>query len=141
MLKAAITETELDKWTGRLSSAKEDLEMLLKVANKLSETRNDAIHAPVALAVDNGKLVPFPVYFHGNPRAKNLKDKDIVAEFQRLRNGAFTLREFAEKTETSLNHASYPWPDRPPLLEPPPKKTQTSNPARQARKEQRRLPP
>jgi hypothetical protein len=141
MLNAAIVETNPDIWKGRLSSAKDDLERLLKVANKLSKARNDAIHAPVALAIDNGKLIPFPNYFHGNPRAKNLKGKDIVTEFRRLRDNANTLREFAEKAETALNHASYAWPDRPALLEPPPKKNPEGNPDRQARKEWRQHQP
>jgi hypothetical protein len=122
MLRAAIASTKDDEpWVVRLPNARRDLLLLLQKAGKISETRNDAIHAPVGLALDGGKLVITPFYFNGNPRAKNLQNKDVIAEFWRCRDEAYILREFAEKAETSINFASYAWPDKPALLVPPEK--------------------
>jgi hypothetical protein len=127
MLSAAIAATPDDRWSGRLSSARDDLRALIRVANKLAEDRNDAVHAPVSLAIDNGRLIPIPAYFHGNPRATRLKGEDILSEFERCRETANILREFSEKIETALNFPSYAWPERPALLDPPPKKERVRN--------------
>jgi hypothetical protein len=137
LLAAAVRATPNEKWASRHPEAKADLLALLACAERLSQQRNDAIHAPVSLAIDKDKLVPIPVYFFGNPRAKRLKGKDVINEFRQCRDDAFTLKEFAEKAETALSFASYAWPDKPALLEPPPKKTQANNPDRQARKGRR----
>lgn len=140
MLRAALRATPDDKWSGRLATARDDIFSLLNRADKLSEERNDAVHAPVSLAIDGDKLVPFPMYFFGHPKAIRLKGKDIVPEFKRCKDAAITLREYAEKIETGLNFSTYPWPDKPALLAPQQAKNQT-NPSRQARKEARRHPP
>ena len=122
MLRAAIAATsDKEPWVVRLPEAKSDLMLLLQRASKTGEIRNDAIHAPVSLALDGGKLVIIPVYFNGNPRAEKLKDKDIVAEFKRCRDDASILQEFAEKAVTAINFPRYPWPDKPALLIPPEK--------------------
>jgi hypothetical protein len=126
MLRAAIAATgDNEPWVIRLPNAKSDLLLLLQKAGKIGEIRNDAIHAPVSLALDGGKLIIIPFYFNGNPRAKNLQNKDIVAEFERCRDEAYVLKEFAEKAETSINFPSYAWPDKPALLIPPKKQKRT----------------
>ena len=119
MLRAAIAATDNNEpWVVRLPTAKSDLMLLLQKAGKISEVRNDDIHAPVSLALDGGKLIIIPFYFNGNPRAKNLQNKDVVAEFGRCRDEAYILKEFAEKAERSINFPSYAWPDKPALLIP-----------------------
>jgi hypothetical protein len=132
MLTAALAATPDEKWTGRLSAGKDDIRALIRCASDLAEDRNDAIHAPVSLAIDGAKLVPIPVYFNGNPRAKRLKGKDILVEFRRCRDTANLLREFAEKVETALSFPSYAWPDKPALLIPSPKKNRVRNQGRQS---------
>jgi hypothetical protein len=81
MLTAAINETSDEKWKGYSHTAKADILALVAVANGVADRRNNAIHAPVSLAIDRRKLVPIPIYFHGNPRALRLKDKDVIMEF------------------------------------------------------------
>lgn len=126
MLRAAIAATSDDEpWMARLPDAKRDLMLLLQKAGKTGQTRNDAIHAPISLALDGGKLVVIPVYFNGNPRAENLKDKDIISEFNRCRDEAYILKEFADKAQTAINFPSYAWPDKPALLIPPEKRKRT----------------
>lgn len=131
MLTAAIHETSDDKWSRYSNTAKADILALVSEANSLADRRNDAIHAPVSLAIDKRKLVPIPVYFRGNPRALKLKDKDIIKEFNACVERARTLNEYAEKLETAINFsAHYAWPDIPTPLETKRKKSwQTFNAA------------
>jgi hypothetical protein len=114
MLTAAIFATPTETWESYSATAMADILALVSVANNVADRRNNAIHAPVSLAIDRRKLVPIPVYFHGNPRAMRLKNKDIITEFTACVVSAKQLREFAEKLETAINFASrYPWPDIP----------------------------
>jgi hypothetical protein len=126
-LAAAVRATPDDKWLSRSSSAKSDLILLINCANKLSEIRNDAVHAPVSLAIDNAKLVIIPTYFSGNPRAVRLKGKDIVKEFEDLTDKAQILKQFASDAETAIIFESYPWPEKPALLIPPQKKSRVTH--------------
>jgi hypothetical protein len=124
LLLAAIDAAAKGKWADtRVDRASDDVSALVKHANTLAQDRNNAIHAPVSLSIDDDKkLVPFPVHFHGNRLAKRLLGKNIIVEFNRCRDEAIILKEYAEKIETALNHPSYAWPDRPALLKPPRKK-------------------
>jgi hypothetical protein len=135
MLLAAIAAIPQD---GRLAIILSNLTTLVKHANELAPDRNNAIHAPVSLALDNGKLVPFPVHFHGNRLAKRLLDKNIILEFNRCRDEANVLKEYADKIETALRFPSYALPDKPALLDPSPTGTRASNPDRQTRKARRK---
>lgn len=135
MLRAAASATSDDRWGKQLPKAKEDLVWLVDEASTLAEHRNDAAHAPVSLAIDQGALIPLPYYFHGNPRAIKLKNKDIIAEFARCQTSANLLREFAGQIESALHFpASYPWPDRPSLPESLQKNVPQAIPTHQARK-------
>jgi hypothetical protein len=49
--------------------------------DELSRQRNDAIHAPVAFFTDQDGTKLMTEYFFGNPRALNLKDKNLSEEF------------------------------------------------------------
>jgi hypothetical protein len=118
MLTAAINETLDDKWKRYAPTAKADILALVSAANSLADRRNDAIHAPVALAINKHKLTIISVYFHGNPRALKLKGKDIVNEFNLCISLTRELYQYAEKIETAINFSShYAWPDILPQLE------------------------
>lgn len=118
MLTAAINEILDDEWKRYSPIAKADILALMSEANSLADRRNDAIHAPAALAIDKRRLVAISVYFQGNPRALKLKDKDLVAELGNCAERASQLSEYAEKLESAINfHKHYAWPDIPPLLE------------------------
>ncbi|HWX76078.1 MAG TPA: hypothetical protein VNY32_01305 [Candidatus Acidoferrales bacterium] len=81
MLTAAIKQTSDDEWNRYSSTAKADILALVSEADSIADRRNDAIHAPVSLAINKRKLVVIPIYFHGNRRALKLRDKDIITEF------------------------------------------------------------
>jgi hypothetical protein len=138
MLLAAIAAVPHD---GRLAIILSNLIALVKHANALAQDRNNAIHAPVSLAIGNGKLVPFPVHFHGDRLAKRLLGKNIILEFNRCRDETNVLREYAEKIETALKFPSYALPDKPALLDASPTGIRASNPDRQARKARRKRQP
>jgi hypothetical protein len=70
MLTAAINETLDEKWARYSPTAKADILALVSEADSVADRRNDAIHAPVSLAIDKRKLVIIPLYFHGNPYSK-----------------------------------------------------------------------
>jgi hypothetical protein len=138
MLLAAIAAVPHD---GRLAIILSNLIALVKHANALAQDRNNAIHAPVSLAIGNGKLVPFPVHFHGDRLAKRLLGKNIILEFNRCRDETNVLKEYAEKIETALKFPSYALPDKPALLDASPTGIRASNPDRQARKARRKRQP
>jgi hypothetical protein len=141
MLRAAIDATgDKEPWVVRLPTAKDDLKAFLKKANKIGETRNDAIHAPVSLAKSNGRLVIVPFYFNGNPRAENLRNKDILTEFNRCRDEAYMLNAFADHAEAAIKFPSRAWPDKPSLLIQPEKKKGRDS-ARQIRQGEHQPPP
>jgi hypothetical protein len=55
-------------------------------------------------------------FFHGNPRAKKLKGKRVLAEFDWCERYAETLTRYAQKIETGIAFPDkYPWPERPTL--------------------------
>jgi hypothetical protein len=117
MLRAALSATPDDKWTGRLSAAKKSLIWALDRADEVADRRNDAAHAPCSLALLNGDLIAIAAYFHGNPRALKLKDHDVVAEFEWCGATAKILQEFVAKGDSALRFPAngWPFPDTPQL--------------------------
>jgi hypothetical protein len=62
----------------------EDILWVLDKANKLSETRNNAIHSPYVVVTSPDPLGTriAPLDFFGHPRAMKLAGKDLVTEFE-----------------------------------------------------------
>jgi hypothetical protein len=80
MLRAAIDVTNSQR-SERLPEAPDDLQMVLDRANELAEARNDAVHAPCSLYIGGSGSEMTASFFDGNPRAKNLKGKELLFEF------------------------------------------------------------
>jgi hypothetical protein len=79
MLRAA---TEAAAAEGTLTQqARDEIKWLLDRTNELANERNDAVHAPVALFTDQDGTKLMTEYFFGNPRASNLRGKDLPEEF------------------------------------------------------------
>jgi hypothetical protein len=114
MLRAAV---EAAAAAGLLTeqSRKEDIKWLLDCADKLSRGRNDAIHAPVAIYNDQDGTKLMTEYFFGNPRALNLKDKNLPNEFSAYATKASMLSSFALICAASLRQPDIDWPNRPTL--------------------------
>jgi hypothetical protein len=117
-LKAAVAASAPDRWAPRLPLAREDMLWMLDEADRLALLRNVAIHAPCELAVDADQIVVMASYFQGNPRANDLMDKDIIAEFLLYERSASVLTVMVEQMESALISTTYPWPDRPTLPAP-----------------------
>jgi hypothetical protein len=123
MLKAAVEASTDEKWISSLPSGKEDLRWVVDRTNSLADQRNDAVHAPVQLALIRDRRAPeqprrlyiSPNYLNGNPRAKKLKDKDIIREFDRYTRNARALNIFAEQMSSAWVGGGA-WPRKRPQL-------------------------
>lgn len=76
-----------------------EIKWLLNETNKLSDKRNNAIHAPLAVAKNSQtlQLRVVPHTFAMHPQAIKLKDKDVLAEFRIYSAQAKRLKKHAEK--------------------------------------------
>ena len=120
MLRAAVN-AKSGRWE-KLPKALNDLNWLLDRCDELAEHRNHAVHAPCSIYI-GGNDPPWmgPAYFAvGNPRvksleAKNLRGKQLIAEFDWCERYAWTLIGFIQKLEKPMaSPTDYQWPDRPP---------------------------
>lgn len=120
MLRAAvkawpIRNKQIDK------AVKEEIIWMLKEADALAASRNDALHAPINTMMDMAtfQFSVEPNYFYGNPRATNLKGKDLKSEFSAYRAQSDALIGFSRGIRMYLAQAS-PLPSRPGLPNPVP---------------------
>jgi hypothetical protein len=113
MLRAAVRVSWDPKLTTELPKAKEDIKWLLDKANSVAEQRNNAIHAPMSVAIGQNEIELFPVVYHGNPRAHKLIGKDILTEFEWYEKSAETLTRFARHVRAAIIDSGVSWPDRP----------------------------
>jgi hypothetical protein len=114
LLKAAVKSGAFnDRFNGQQAEA--DILWLLEKVAILSQRRNDAIHAPLALTLNSeGKKIE-PHVALGNPRAKGLSNKDLMKELIWYRETSFTLSIFAGAMHECLSRPKIklPWPGRP----------------------------
>lgn len=112
-------------WTDR-GNAHADIEWVInEIRGRLSERRNDAIHAPAALTapiwmdtkgeISVGEVEIGPSFFHGHPRATRLKGKALIEEITWYAATAKVLANFASEMDGALRLADEPWPERPRL--------------------------
>jgi hypothetical protein len=92
-----------------------ELAWLLKEANRLSDHRNDAIHAPLVFITHPDKIELTPFIFFGDPRASRLVTKNLLDEFAWYRGRASVLAHYAELSPYLMQYPDYPWPERPKL--------------------------
>ncbi len=116
MLRAAVNGWNPSHWE-ELPKATADLEWLLDRADEVAEHRNNAVHAPCSLYVggrkDGGSEMG-AAFFSGNPRAKKLRGKRLLEEFEWCERYAETLSRFTGQLETAIAFSgTYPWPKRP----------------------------
>jgi hypothetical protein len=113
MLRAA---TEAAAAEGRLAQqTRDEIKWLLDRANELANERNDAIHAPVALFTDQDGTKLMTEYIFGNPRASNLRGKDLPEEFRWSEQKATLLAGYALLCAIHLRNPMSEWPKRPDL--------------------------
>jgi hypothetical protein len=64
---------------------------LLGEIEKVADRRDDAIHAPLVFVNTSDGIDLSPMYWLGNPRARKLRDKDLLTEFKWYRSSAAAL--------------------------------------------------
>jgi hypothetical protein len=143
MLRAAI-EAGGDRWPER-PKAKDDLLWLINEANALADQRNNAVHTPASLyagAPTSGDPAEMgSAFMQGHPRARRLMGKRLIEEFEWCERWAETLSFYAEKCQSSLIFAQYPWPDKPQRPTRGQKSTHPNPPPRRSRTKSRSRPP
>jgi hypothetical protein len=95
--------------------AKEDIKWLMAESQRLSDQRNDAIHAPISvgMSMKSGEMIIAPDIFYGNPRAKKLYGKELLAELRWYRMCAVVLKNFSVLIWLHLRRTDGTWPERP----------------------------
>ena len=96
--------------SSQLPKAKGDIKWLLDRADAVAEQRNTAIHAPMTVAIGKSEITLFPITFHGNPRARKLVGKDILAEFEWCELSADALMLFARNIRAAIINDAARWP-------------------------------
>jgi hypothetical protein len=115
MLRAVLNTMQGNSWL-RFPSLKPDILWLLDCTNALSAGRDDVVHAPVSLSIEDKKAEMIAAaYAGGHRRVKNLKGKNLLTQFDWIEWRAITLARFAHKVEFALTVPDVPWPERPVL--------------------------
>ena len=88
---------------------------LVDKVNKLSDKRNDAIHAPFVFVIDMGRDVMSvqPLDFLGNKRAGKLANRELLTEFQWYRRSGSVLAKYANVLHYAFNDPNYQLPQKP----------------------------
>ncbi|HEX3675731.1 MAG TPA: hypothetical protein VHU87_15785 [Rhizomicrobium sp.] len=123
MLEAVVRDLS---WQEKKNNprAEKDLDWLLRELNKLEDIRNNAIHAPLK-SFDDPVWRVFekrpegiaPNDLHGNRRALQMMNKDLLKEYRYCRNASLILREFADAIQYAWGYTEIDpsWPERPQL--------------------------
>lgn len=72
--------------------------------DRMENKRNDAVHAPVTIGLDDNfsRIVVFPQLESGNPRAKSLGDANLEEEFRIHQRNTDALRHYLETVRPFL---------------------------------------
>lgn len=89
-------------------------------ANTLESQRNDTVHTPYILTLDDGAIRFIPYVFGGSQRAKNLHGRDLSVELRSYSANIRSLREFVSglRNKAPLATDDPSWPERPKLPKP-----------------------
>lgn len=114
MLLATIRATADDHWP-KFPTARDDLKWLVDRVKELARIRNEAIHAPISMIVEDSDLRIVPHYFFGNPLAEDLNKKgvDLLQHLDGCSEWARLLQNFGDDALNAQRYGLAPWPDRP----------------------------
>jgi hypothetical protein len=117
MLRAAINAGAIQKRKPAPPGATEDILWLLEEADKLGARRDEALHAPFQIRLEEGGT-PYVIAadFQGNPIARRMKEKTIMSELSLSAWRARQLRGYVETIDRALKDSQSPWPDKRPSL-------------------------
>jgi hypothetical protein len=118
MLAAAAQSINEEKLT-LFPTAEADIKWLLEKTDKVADRRNNAVHAPCHIALGSDSDFEIVPAFGLNPRARKLRGKQVLEEFEWCAQSADALKAFARGIDVALTLDGYAWPDRPSLPAPP----------------------
>ena len=95
--------------------ARDDIKWIIDHAEKFEDKRNNAIHSPFTLMTSASGTTLAAADYTGHPRAKKLKDKELLSEFRWCAETAAILANFAARIHTCLTQPNVEWPERPQL--------------------------
>jgi hypothetical protein len=121
MLRAAVRASGRERAFEKYPEAQEDIYWLLNKCNSFADKRNDAIHSPYMIwpskdeagKWDYDETVFTGGFLLGNPRAKKLEGKDLLAEFKWYSEYADELLYYSNSIRECLNDPRKPWPEKP----------------------------
>ncbi len=114
MLRAAIELDNPERWKTFDDNAQNGLIFLCTEATSLIDSRNNAVHSPSVLAIDENSIGMVAHPFSYNKRAKKLRDIDLLLEFDRIERWADGLSYFSRQMESAMHpNGQYPWPNKP----------------------------
>lgn len=100
----------------------EGLFWLLSEADKLEDTRNNAVHSPVQLTFGKAMARHFVLYQYAtpnislrHPRAQRLLGKDLLSEYRWARDATLILRDYAVSAHAAIQGSRTSWPSKPRL--------------------------
>jgi hypothetical protein len=102
----------------------QEIDWLLEQTRLTGTQRDDAAHSPYSVVIGEPMEV-IAYHFHGHPRAKNLKSKELLSEFKRYREKTVILSRYATALETYVSKHRLPgsqwvdWTQTPPLPKQP----------------------
>jgi hypothetical protein len=112
ILKATTLSASAHLWTKK-PTAQDDVLWLVERIRNLHDARNNAIHAPCSFVVDHEGTEMAASFFTDHKRAKNLRGKSLLVEFDWCEKWTERLSTFSVEIERSLISVNYPWPKRP----------------------------
>jgi hypothetical protein len=122
MLETAVKTVSDDRWERKFPQAKTDLIWPIAEINSLSAHRDNAVHAPAVLTINDRHIEMAAIQYTQHKRAKNLVGKELLVEFDYYARKSDAYGDFTGSVSACLqlyNYAS--WPDRPPQLNRRPK--------------------
>jgi hypothetical protein len=133
MLKIALDYIPPNETANRPKLVKE-IKWILTECQPMEGIRDDAVHTPLyhypPLETDSAlaRIIASGVFAEeiwGNKRAMriNRETQDLVAELEYAHTRIIILRDYAMAIDLAWGNERLPWPDRPKLPSPPPKKT------------------
>jgi hypothetical protein len=115
---ARITLLEKGECDAKQKQKMDDVEWLLKKADKLSGSRNDIVHSPLLSltdVTDDKSSAVSPLTLNRNPRAIELSKKDLMSEIHWCRDTATVLLTYCRSLKFRVIYGANPWPARPQL--------------------------
>jgi hypothetical protein len=117
MLRAAIEATSITHWLPRFPDARDDLEWLGERSFNLADARNNAVHAPCIVQIEESGAVAVSDPFSGHRRAGKLSGIPLKDEFAFISDRASHLALYADMLIIGLRYEHTTWPRRPVLPE------------------------